>query len=99
MDFGFGSYSRDFTSDSKDFRDFMSDSKVFKPYFGDFWSDFTEYGDFRDIGSDFRTFAHRITEVVGPSSSYQRAELELISYVLERISHKQDLSQRKWSVS
>jgi len=48
----FGPYFRGFTSDFKDF----------KPDFRDFWSDFTDYRDlrgcrdFRDLGSDFRTF-------------------------------------------
>jgi len=61
---GLKPYSRDFTSV---FKDLTSDFQVFKPVFRNFWSDFTYYRDFRDYRSDFRTFVHRISEVVGPS--------------------------------
>jgi len=56
---------------------FTADFKVFKPNLRYFWSDFKEYRDFmvcRDFRldftnfrSDFRSFVHRISEVVGPS--------------------------------
>jgi len=61
------------------FRDFTSDSKVSKPDFRDFWSDFTDYKDFRldfrDFRSDFRTFLHQISEVVGPLDLIVRSEI------------------------
>jgi len=73
---GFRSYSWDFLSDFKAFRYFTWDFKVFKPDFRDSWSEFTDYRDFKDcrdlrldiwdFRSDFRSFAHGISEVVGP---------------------------------
>jgi len=44
---GFRPYSRDFTSDYKDFRDFTLYFKVFKADLRDFWFDFTKYRDRR----------------------------------------------------
>jgi len=62
---GFQANARDFTSDFKDFRDLTVDFKVIKLRSNYTGRDFRlDFGDFR---SDFRTFVHRISEVVGPS--------------------------------
>ena len=65
---GFRPYSKDFTSDFQDFRNFASDFKVSRTVFRYFCSDFTDNRDFdhNDFRSDFKTFGHRISEVVGP---------------------------------
>jgi len=61
----FTSDFKDFTSDFNEFRNSTPDLRYFRSDFKDY-RNFRENMDFRDFRSNFRTFVHRISELVCP---------------------------------